>query len=190
MKHHYLEFDVTLLEIQPRLWRRFLLRHTFSFEELHGAIHLACGWRFRHLYEFIDADRQCMARSEDVDDERDVPVAGTVPLKAYFKTAGRQCLYIYDYGDYWQHRVKFLGKVAVPERFVQRLTGGEGMFPPEDCGGVPGYEDCFKACRLTAAQIRKLDPHEREEVRATREWLGQWRPEGFDLEAAKRSFER
>lgn len=31
MNCHYFELEVTLLNVGPRLWRRFLLRHTFSF---------------------------------------------------------------------------------------------------------------------------------------------------------------
>ena len=34
----YFEFDVALQEIQPRIWRRFLLRATSSFTHLHMAI--------------------------------------------------------------------------------------------------------------------------------------------------------
>jgi hypothetical protein len=187
---NYFEFEVTLLEVEPRLWRRFLLRHTFSFEELHGAIQMACGWQFSHLYEFIDDDGQCIARASPADDEPNVPSADKVALKTYFTTAGRQCLYIYDFGDYWQHQVKFLEKVSLPDRFVQRLTGGAGMFPPEDCGGVPGYEDCVKACRLKPAEIKKLDPSERKEILSTMEWLDEWRPDGFDLKKMKAGFER
>lgn len=86
--------------------------------------------------------------------------------------------------------MKFIQKVASLERFVQRLTGGEGMFPPADCGGVQGYEDCVKACRMTPAQIKKLGPDEREDILARKEWMGDWRPDGFDLEAAKMNFER
>ena len=189
-KTNYLEFEVTLLNVGPRLWRRFLLRPNFSFEELHGAIQMACGWGFCHLYEFRDEDDECIAGAEQIEDEGKVPPASSVTLKSYFKQAGQECMYIYDFGDYWEHRVKLVQKVALPERFVQRLTGGEGMFPPEDCGSTPGYEDCVMACRLTPAQISELDPDEREDILARKEWMGDWRPDGFDLEAAKMNFER
>lgn len=189
-KTYYFEFEVTLLEVGPRLWRRFFLRHTFSFEELHGAIQMACGWGFSHLYEFRDGGGETVAASEQFAAEENLPTAASVTLKSYFKQPGQECLYIYDFGDNWRHRVKLVQKMALAERFVQRLEAGEGMFPPEDCGGVPGYEDCVRACRLTPAQIKKLAPEERKEILTAKEWLGEWQPEGFDLAAATRNFER
>jgi len=122
MNTHYLEFEVTLLDIEPRLWRRFLLRHRFSFLELHGARQIACG--FCHLYEFVGDDCERIARAPLAHDAFDaaVPSADAVPLNVYFTSPGRQCLYIYDFGDYWQHRVKFPQKVTLQERFAQRLT--------------------------------------------------------------------
>jgi len=193
MNHHYFEFEVTLLGVEPRLWRRFLLRHTFTFEELHGAIQMACGWQFSHLYEFRDDKGNCIAHAEQVEpmeDDKDVPSAGSVRLKPYFNQVGRRCLYIYDFGDDWQHRVELVRQIVSPERFVQRLTGGEGMFPPEDCGGMPGYEECLNVCRMTPDQIKKLDPYGREDLQQRKEWLGEWRPDGFDLEAVMEEFER
>ena len=34
----YYEFEVSLQELQPRIWRRFLLRTTATFAQLHQAI--------------------------------------------------------------------------------------------------------------------------------------------------------
>lgn len=65
---------------------------------------------------------------------------------------------------------------------VQHCGGG--------VGGVHGFEDCIRACQLTHVQIRKLDPDERDDLMSIKEWLGDWRPDEFDLEAAKRDFER
>lgn len=187
---HYFEFEVTLLEVGPQLWRRFLLRPNFSFEELHGAIQMACGWGFSHLYEFRDEEEDESIAGHEAVAEPAVPNAAKVPIKSFFKQPGQACLYIYDYGDNWRHQVKLLQQVTLPKRFVQHLTGGEGMFPPEDCGGTMGYEDCMAACHLTPAQIQKLDPGEREDILGRKEWLGEWRPEGFDFKKAQKAFDR
>ena len=48
----YYEFEVSLQEIQPRIWRRFLLRNTATFAQLHQAIQQSFGWQERHLWEF------------------------------------------------------------------------------------------------------------------------------------------
>lgn len=48
----YYEFEVALREIQPRIWRRMLLRTTASFAQLHQAIQDSFGWTESHLWEF------------------------------------------------------------------------------------------------------------------------------------------
>ena len=48
----YFELDVALQEIQPRIWRRFLIRTTSTFAQLHKAIQESYGWWDNHLWEF------------------------------------------------------------------------------------------------------------------------------------------
>ena len=62
------------------------------------------------------------------------------------------------------------------------LTGGRRAGPPEDCGGIPGYENCV-AVALDKATGEIEDPEE------LRKWLGDWHPERFDLAAAKKRFD-
>jgi hypothetical protein len=71
--------------------------------------------------------------------------------------------------------------VDLPETFKRRLLAGSRAFPPEDCGGLGGYEDCVKVVRG--------DP-DVEDEETLREWLGDWHPERFDLEATRRAFDR
>lgn len=46
----YHEFDVTLHDAAPGAWRRFQLRSTATFLDLHRAIQDACGWEGGHLF--------------------------------------------------------------------------------------------------------------------------------------------
>ena len=52
----YFDFEVSLLEIEPRIWRRFRLAVVSSFETLHDAIQDSFGWQRRHLYEYRQLD--------------------------------------------------------------------------------------------------------------------------------------
>ena len=40
----YFELDVSLQDIQPRIWRRLLLPNTATFAQLHVAIQDSFGW--------------------------------------------------------------------------------------------------------------------------------------------------
>jgi hypothetical protein len=93
-----------------------------------------------------------------------------------------KCLYEYDFGDGWEHEVKLRKRLTLPESFKRRLLDGRRAFPPEDCGGVWGYQRCVKILGGAA----EAD----EEVEELKEWLCDWTAEAFDLQAVKRAFDR
>jgi hypothetical protein len=142
----YFEFEVSLRGAEPRIWRRFLIAETASFLHLHEAIQEACGWLNCHLFTFRDRKGKAIAGLPDDEDGDPDPDARKVKLRSYFGRA-RSCLYEYDFGDSWEHEVTLQGIVERPEKFGRMLLGGERAFPPEDCGGIPGYEECVRVAR-------------------------------------------
>jgi hypothetical protein len=172
----YFEFEVSLRGAEPRIWRRFLIAETASFLHLHEAIQEACGWLNCHLFTFRDRKGKAIAGLPDDEDGDPDPDARKVKLRSYFGRA-RSCLYEYDFGDWWEHEVTLQGIVERPEKFGRKLLGGERAFPPEDCGGIPGYEECVRVAR------GGKDPE------GLRKWMGGWKPEEFDLRGAVRHFD-
>ena len=181
----YFDFEVRLREIEPAIWRRFLLRKTLSFQALHQAIQDAGAWQDCHLFCFHSTHGRRTPIAEVAhDEERIAPPAGQVRLSRYFTGDPPQaCLYQYDYGDDWYHDVVLRDVVAFTDRFERRLLGGERAFPPEDCGGVPGYE------RMVEFRRTGTDPVE-DDSAGLATWLGAWQPEAFNLAGAKRRFDR
>ena len=97
------------------------------------------------------------------------------PLRKIAPAPGAVFLYEYDFGDCWQHRI-VVEKVLPPEpgAAYPRCTAGKRACPPEDVGGVWGYEEFLEAIR---------DPAH-EEHEAMREWGGEeFDPESCDLRA-------
>ena len=173
----YYDITVTLDDARPPVWRRFLLAADVTFADLHRAIQDACGWGNYHLFDFSLPAGERIAGLPDPDwDDEAVPDAFTVALSSALVEQG-VCRYVYDFGDHWEHTVRTEGIVESGERFHRRLLGGARAFPPEDCGGVPGYERCVEVARGG------------EDDEGLREWFGDWDPEGFDLEAARRAFD-
>ena len=191
----YFELEVSLQNIQPRIWRRFLLRRNCDFHELHDTIQKACGWWDYHLYLFHPVDDQRLLAvtpywQVETNDEEIPPVAATVKIADFFWREGDKCLYIYDFGDDWHHLIELKGIVKLKGSHRRRLVGGERAFPHEDSGGIDGYYRCLEALRITEAELARLDEDIREDLLSTRQWLGDWDPERFDYEATARELAR
>ncbi len=170
------ELDVTLEGASPSVWRRIQLPAAATFMDLHHAIQAACGWSNDHLFAFYDVSERPLA---GIPIHRELsppdPDAAAVALEAYFGYCTR-CTYLYDFGDSWRHEIVLRQRVAAPPSGQRRLVAGARAFPPEDCGGLSGYQRCVEAARGD-------DPDD------VREWLGTWDPEAFDLEATQANFD-
>jgi hypothetical protein len=105
----YLQFEVSLVDIEPRIWRRFLLRETVTFNALSTAIQDAGPWAGYHLWEFCELGRPRRVIAGLPNRELDIraPDARRLRVRYYFAHFGDRCLYRYDFGDDWDHEVKF-----------------------------------------------------------------------------------
>lgn len=177
----YLDIEVSLDHVDPRIWRRLLLRDRASFLDLHHAIQDACGWESAHLFAFYDDRGDVVAGLPDDFGFGDPhPDAKKVPAGSYLKRH-RKVVYEYDFGDGWQHTVELKEVVTLNERFARRLLDGARAFPPEDCGGLPGYEDVLVVASGGEAQYH--------DTATLRQWYGDWDPEAFDLETVRERFD-
>ena len=177
----YLELEVSLRHITPRIWRRFQITVNATFLDLHRAIQDSFGWEYAHLWQF-----QTPGRGGEViagmASEEDTPDAGRIRLTHYFGTV-QQCVYWYDFGDDWLHTVKLRERLSCEDRFMRRLLAGRRAGPPEDCGGAHGYGRIVEFLRTGT------DPWEDGDAELS-EWVGDWKPDDFSLAVAKSEFDR
>jgi pRiA4b ORF-3-like protein len=182
----YFDFTVSLQDVLPRPWRRFLIGAGSRFAALHSAIQVACGWSNSHLYLFRaagDHDHREIAGlwvEDGLGEDAGLPNAEKLSLSTYFGVEKfTTCLYLYDFGDGWTHDVQLNEIVELPEQFTRRLSGGEHAFPPDDCGGPLGYLTIQHALRTG------------EDPEGTLDWAhGVWGWTGtFDLGEARRRFD-
>jgi hypothetical protein len=158
----------------PQVWRRVLVPASCTLGQLHDVVQGAMGWDGGHLHVF------------SVDGTQYGPDGAGLGFRAEGKvalgdvaTVGGAMAYEYDFGDGWEHvLVVEAATVAEPTARYPRCVAGAGACPPEDCGGVPGYEDL----RATLADPR--DPEHQDML----EWLGigsaaEFDPARFDLAA-------
>jgi transcriptional regulator with XRE-family HTH domain len=167
------QFKITLDGIKPPIWRRLQTPSDFTLESLSDMIQTVMGWEGGHLHAFeIDGEVYGPSDPADWDDEAlDECDYGLDDLVLSAKTRFK---YRYDFGDDWSHTV-VLEKILPwkPEDGPVCVTGQRAC-PPEDCGGIWGYQD------LLATLADPKHPAHAER----REWMGGSvpDPERFSLE--------
>lgn len=170
-----LQFLIELAGSSPRVWRRILVPFDSNFHKLHLAIQGAMGWDNSHLYLFsetgFDSKLQYTYPIDDFDSDPTVVQkdARRSLIKKVFSQSYNRLQYIYDYGDHWIHHVLF-EKFVDEELDAPYCIEGAGACPPEDCGGLRGYEAMIKCFKTPG------DP-EKEEYRV---WLGLGKKENWD----------
>jgi Plasmid pRiA4b ORF-3-like protein len=172
------QFKITLKHIKPPVWRRIQVPETYTLWELHVAIQDAMGWTDTHLHRFDITDSKTGILEEigypdkDFDLDRSILPGWKQKIAGWFSENNSTAEYTYDFGDNWEHTVKF-EKILPREKDIAypRCIDGKRACPPEDCGGVGGYEDFLEII---------MDPHN-QSYDEMLEWVGgDFDPEHFN----------
>jgi len=174
-----LQFKVTLDGIDPPVWRRIVVPAEYSFWDLHVAIQDSMGWLDYHLHTFrvnrpgsAESDEIGIPDDDFVDDDKVLLPGWEIPIATYLREPGDRADYEYDFGDGWEHAV-VLEQVMlrVPGKKYPACIDGARACPPEDCGGVSGYEQML---------VTLSDPGHPEHD-SMLEWVGgRYDPAAFD----------
>ena len=131
---------------KPPVWRRITIPANSSFYDFHIAIQVAFVWHNSHLFMFSPkgfGSQPVIQQFFDDDSDMgfdDEPLnADEVKLSDIFYTEKQKFNYIYDFGDNWEHTI-VLEKILTEPTIYPKLIAGKGQCPPEDCGGIWGYE--------------------------------------------------
>lgn len=149
---------VTLLGITPAVWRRLLLPGNTKLEQVHECIQGAFGWQNCHLHEFEIAGKR-YGDSDGNGNRALISERGTKSkLKFFDLQVGDKFLYIYDFGDDWQHELEIEAILPPdPKGFYPDCIAGARACPPEDCGGVPGYLRLVRQLTLVGSTLPSFD---------------------------------
>jgi hypothetical protein len=172
-----LRLRVTLLNVEPPVWREVLVPADLTFAQLHQVLQAAMGWEDDHMHEFEvgeehigpPAPQDFFAGYEPLLDESKTRLGDVLEGRRKFR-------YWYDFGDDWWHEIA-IRKGAAGDGARPRLLAGEGACPPEDCGGPYGYAELLQAL---------ADPKHPEHGEL-REWAGDFDPRRFDFDRAAKA---
>lgn len=170
--HWIYQIRVDLDGIRPPIWRCFTIPGSVSLYQLHRAIQAVMDWTGGHLYA-VEVDDESYG---DPDPELNMRNAKTARLMDVVER-GKEFTYVYDFGDDWRHKVRVEEThLLQPEEIVPQCLRGKRACPPEDVGGVWGYEEFLTAM---------ADPNHLEHDEMV-EWIGgNWDSEAFDRDACE-----
>ncbi len=166
------QIKIELLDSNPLIWRRVIIPADVTFRRLHDTIQFSMDWWDCHLYEFdFPQEKLRITNDEEAYEEfkfyqkkykdktltkRNDPHGmiarileitirqpQTLKIDRYLEKY-RTMIYTYDFGDDWQHKI-ILEKISDDYAFgYPMILEGEGNCPPEDVGGIPGYEEFLR----------------------------------------------
>lgn len=127
---------------KPPIWRRLELVSDLRLDEVHEALMCAFEWHGHHLHEFrMAGDPRTAERFVPDEDLDDGTPETTVRLDQLLAKAGDRLHYMYDFGDDWSHTLRLEEILAYDaSRPRARVVGGRRAAPPDDCGGIYGYD--------------------------------------------------
>ncbi len=177
------QLKVTLKESKPPIWRRFQVPGNVTLHRLHLILQSVMGWTNSHLYRFeIEGTEYGEPDPEYTDNGIDMTGAKRAKLNRVAPSEKMRFGYEYDFGDSWEHKIQ-VEKILPPEPGAQYpiCLAGKRACPPEDCGGIWGYDELLEIIRDST----------HEEYERMTEWLGgSFDPEEFDIAEVNRSLKR
>jgi hypothetical protein len=179
------QVKIVLEDSKPPIWRRVLIPANLRLPDLHGVVQLAMGWHASHLYHFMVGLRSEGLRFYGDPDPLDIDLIQqaegifindlNVPIDHLLVNRKDWIRYEYDFGDGWIHRLTLEDIHVQPLKLARlpRCVAGKRACPPEDSGGVAGYEQAL------AILANPAHPEHQELLT----WIGPFDPHHFDLEA-------
>jgi hypothetical protein len=168
---------------KPPVWRRLELPGELTLPRLHDVIQAAMGWTNSHLHRFRtsrDHRSPYFVTSFDLEEGEEGTPEDDVRLDQLIAEKGDELWYDYDFGDGWDHKLVVEEVLDEPPP-TARCTGGRMACPPEDCGGIGGYEEL--AAWVRSGCDDALLPGNFGDGAHARDWLPlDWHPDHFDVE--------
>lgn len=165
---------IALQDIEPEIWRRFVVPADITLDRLHDVIQTVMGWGESHLHEFIIGKTHY---TEIPESEEDGLPEGKYRLNDLVKDKGQVFTYVYDFGDDWRHDITLEDNRYANDELLSHVEciDGERACPPEDIGGVAGYEEL-------CSELDELTPDDDVEDDDDGDYDDDWDDEEFDSE--------
>ena len=153
---------IKLKDIGIDIWRELKVPSNVELDFLGHLLIDIMGWDDVHLFHFMH-NKTFYSDQESVDMSfrGNVKLYSDYSLSDLLQTEKDKMTFEYDFGDSWWHEISVVGIRPYKKGEKHRITfvDGQGACPPEDCGGVPGYERL-----LEMAKKKRKSAEEKEDL--------------------------
>jgi hypothetical protein len=168
------DLHIELVYSDPSIFRTVTVPTKIRLHHLHDVIQCIFPWEHFHRHSFYIQGLEYQHPNQ-IDDNGFGPRPKNekiIKLSDVIDMDIGSFLYTYDFGDDWKHSIKINKIYGVQEpKEMLKLLGGSNAAPPEDSGGIHGYEN-FK-------EIISDPTH--QEFENMMEWVGEdFDPKFFD----------
>jgi len=143
------QLRIELRDFKPAIYRDVLVDPATLLSKLHKLVQAAMGWEDVHMHGFavplknehyyrVQASRRFEKPSADGWGER-ANNETRFKLQDVMREPKDKLLYLYDFGDDWEHVITLKAVVETEQALPYLLKAQQGC-PPEDCGGPPGAQ--------------------------------------------------
>lgn len=122
--------------------RRVLISNEIKLNQLHDIIQILYGWKGYHMHQYIkpkdNNDYTVYFDTEPPFYDREYCLTENIDIDIFLYESN--VTYVYDMGDYWEHKLTLVNshQNTIGDQRVLCI-GGAYDTPPEDVGGVGGY---------------------------------------------------
>ena len=187
-KYKAFELLVTLDLSIYKATRRLIVPSDIEFIDFHLLLQHVFHWDNYHLHEFLvftDKRKKKPAARIVMSDaiqpngfinEDDLIIVENGHKLSEYLPKFKRMLYIYDFGDYWEHSIDLVRVIEEHDEESPYLLEAVGQTPPDDIGGVGGF--------IRFREI-KLNP-DHPEYDEMNDWAFGWSPELREWESKPR----
>lgn len=168
--------NITLVDSDPKIWRSINVSDLTNLEQLHYIIQGSFGWENAHLHQFKINENTCYSNDTEGIKEGMYKDSRAILIKDLINKNIKKFEYEYDFGDDWIHEVE-IKKISKEKNVGIKAECVDGAMacPPEDCGGIWGYQE------LLEILADKKHPEYKDRL----DWLGvKFNPEKFSIKNA------
>ncbi|MBQ9082235.1 MAG: plasmid pRiA4b ORF-3 family protein [Clostridia bacterium] len=146
LAHRAVELEVSL-HLSTPCTRTLTVPEDMNFYQLHQVLQEAFGWEDCHVHQFIiETDWRGHPTKIILPQWDEWETEGVECIESSSVTVGqifatkREIIYEYDFGDGWEHTIRFKRFISDCTHPYPQCTHMEGTAPTENCGGPLGFD--------------------------------------------------